>query len=311
MLLVALAAIAIVGVEIGVWAFIIGLSLTGWVETGQQVREQTRIVKGQVYIEAAHALGASNRQILISHVLLQILPMTAMLFAFEVSSTLMTTAGLGFLGYYIGGDVWVEVADFVSRRISGTPELGQMLATTWAALNEPWAMVATGSTVFLTVLGFNLLGEGFRQSLNLSAVRQRGIVARLSSNVRFAFEQYVSYPLSVFFRKQAVRQAYRGILFFLLGVSFGFGLARWLDLRGTTDFQLSQFFDFGQKPAAQAPYITPTAQPEARGNIAPTATPAPPSYAPSIAWQYEDPSGFSGAPALSPSGDTLYAASKS
>ena len=37
-LLVALGAIAVVGVELGLWAFIIGLSLTGWVETAQQVQ---------------------------------------------------------------------------------------------------------------------------------------------------------------------------------------------------------------------------------------------------------------------------------
>jgi peptide/nickel transport system permease protein len=98
-LLVALGAIAIIGVEFGIWAFIIGLSLTGWVDTALQVREQTRIVKGQVYVEAASAIGATNQQILSNHILKQITPMLLMLFAFEISSTLMLTAGLGFLGY--------------------------------------------------------------------------------------------------------------------------------------------------------------------------------------------------------------------
>lgn len=46
-LLVALGAIAVVDVELGIWAFIIGLSLTGWVETALQVQEQARMVKRQ------------------------------------------------------------------------------------------------------------------------------------------------------------------------------------------------------------------------------------------------------------------------
>jgi peptide/nickel transport system permease protein len=99
--LVALGAIALIGPEYGVWTFIIGLSLTGWVETSQQVREQTRIIKEQTYVEAARALGSSRRQILTGHIVRQILPMILMLFAFELSNTLMTTAGLGFLGYYV------------------------------------------------------------------------------------------------------------------------------------------------------------------------------------------------------------------
>ena len=56
-LMVALGAIAAVGIEIGLLAFIVGLSVTGWAETAKIVREQTRLVKGRQYIEAARALG--------------------------------------------------------------------------------------------------------------------------------------------------------------------------------------------------------------------------------------------------------------
>ena len=103
--------------------------------------------------------------------------MLLMLFAFEISSTLMLTAGLGFLGYYIGGDVWVETDDFVARRISGSPELGQMLATSWVTLTKPWAMVVVGTTIFLTVLGFNLIGEGLRQNIGFAKIQRKGLLA--------------------------------------------------------------------------------------------------------------------------------------
>ena len=218
-LLVALGAIAIVGVELGIWAFIIGLSLTGWVDTALQVREQTRIVKNQVYVEAAGAIGASNQQILSNHILKQITPMLLMLFAFEVSSTLMLTAGLGFLGYYIGGDVWVETDDFVARRISGAPELGQMLATSWLTLTKPWALVAVGTTVFITVLGFNLIGEGLRQNIGFHKVHRKNSISEIRIKSGLWFDNYIWHPLIQFFRIKPLRLGFTIIgVFFLLSL---------------------------------------------------------------------------------------------
>jgi len=302
-LLVALGAIAIVGVELGIWAFIIGLSITGWVETAQQVREQTRIVKGQVYIEAAHALGASNRQILIGHVLKQIFPMTVMLFAFEMSSTLMTAAGLGFLGYYIGGDVWVEVGDFVSRRISGTPELGQMLATSWSILTKPWGMVAVGTTIFMTVLGFNLVGEGYRQSLNLLSVRRRGVVTQISQRLGFWLDQNLWYPLSIFLGRKATRVALAGVMILLVGV--GAGRLFWPQIQPilgavlTPETEIPGDAGLGTVPANDLPN---TQTPQSANTLATIV------YTPEFSWEFEDPSGFSGGPVMSKNGDVLYIA---
>jgi len=180
-LLVALGAIAVVGVELGVLAFIIGLSITGWAETARLVREQTRAIRREVYVEAAHALGATGPQIVFRHVVRQIRAMLLMLFAFEIGGTLMLTAGLGFLGYYIGGDVWVDVDDFVARRTSGSPELGQMLATAWVRLTDPWGLVSVGSVVFASVLGFNLIGEGLR--LRIDPESEMGRIRWLSDGL--------------------------------------------------------------------------------------------------------------------------------
>lgn len=300
-LLVALGAIAIVGVELGIWAFIIGLSLTGWVETAQQVREQTRIIKGQVYIEAAHALGAANRQILASHILKQISPMIVMLFAFEASSTLMATAGLGFLGYYIGGDVWVTVGDFVARRISGMPELGQMLATSWSSLTQPWAMVATGSIVFVTVLGFNLLGEGLRQGLSVAAVR-RGLVARASEAARFWLDQHVWYPLGTFIRRPSMLRGFATALLALLIFASG----GWL-LRGQVQSILDASPTQITTPAAGGSLPASSQAGEAPETSETAPLPAA-SYSPHIAWEFSSDSGFASGPVLSHSGDVLYAA---
>lgn len=164
-LVVALAVIAFVGIQRGLLAFILGLSLTGWAETARYVETQTRSFKQELYIESARSMGASDAHLLIYHVLRHVLPLSAMLLAFEVSSTLMTTASLGFLGYYIGGGAWITVEDWVARRAAGLPELGQMLATSFENILRPWPMVVTGGVVMLIVLGVTLVGDGLRRQL--------------------------------------------------------------------------------------------------------------------------------------------------
>ena len=306
-LLVALGAIALVGVELGIWAFVIGLSLTGWVDTAQQVREQTRIVKSQSFIEAAQSLGASSRQILIHHVLKQITPMIAMLFAFEISSTLMTTAGLGFLGYYIGGDVWVEVSDFVYRRTSGMPELGQMLATSWVTLTQPWTMVVVGTTIFIAVLGFNLLGEGLRLNLNFMVVRRRGLVTQLSERGGFWLDQHVWHPLSTYLDHKAVRVGLSGVLMLALFGGGIFILSRRLDLLPPTNRLDSTTSSTGIPTLIQAlsasEYTESTESGPVTGNADQTV-----DYHPSVVWEFEA-AGFDGGPASSPGKDRLYAVS--
>ena len=162
-LVVALAAIAFVGIQRGLVAFIVGLCLTGWAETARQVESRTRSVRAEPYIDAARSLGASESRLLFYHTLRHILPLLGMLLAVEVSSVLMAMAGLGFLGYYIGGGVWVTVDDFVARNAAGLPELGQMLATSLEQILRPWPMVVVGGAVVTMILGFSLIGEGLRR----------------------------------------------------------------------------------------------------------------------------------------------------
>jgi len=174
-LLVSLAAIAALGGRLGAWAFVIGLCLTGWADTARLFREETRIARNQTYIEASRAAGMGEWQIARQHGLRQLTPLTWQTFTFEISGALLTIAALGFLGYYVGGVNWIMVGDFTARRISGSPELGQMLGV--AAASElratPWPMLITGGVVAVIILGFNLLGEGLRRRAD--ALRRRNL----------------------------------------------------------------------------------------------------------------------------------------
>jgi peptide/nickel transport system permease protein len=305
-LIVALAAIAVIGVEWGLLAFIIGLSITGWVETARYVRERTQITRGNLFIEAARALGASDRSILQGHVLRQIMPMLWMLFAFQISSTLMTTAGLGFLGYYIGGDEWVDVADFVARRISGMPELGQMLASAWSeqqVITEPWGMIVAGSAIFVAILGFNLLGEGLRQRLSLENVHRRTALADFRYRVTgWAQEKGLLPELRDAQGGMPVRSSLRWIAATMaILIAAGGGLLWWQrnasEAPGKSDSVL-----VGSGPEA---LIWTTERHDAQGTLW-TGTEGPST--PDIQWIFQEPTGLAGGPAVNEDG-TIYVAS--
>jgi peptide/nickel transport system permease protein len=293
-LLVALGAITMLGTNAGLLTFIIGLSINGWGETARFVREQTQLIKGQLYIESARSLGSSSLQILIQHILRQIMPMIWMLFAFEISGTLMVTAGLGFLGYYIGGDVWIEVADFVSRRTSGAPELGQMLATSWINLLQPWPLVLTGSVVFLTVLGFNLFGEGLRSRLNPEHINRTSFFAIASHRFRTWFEEKLSYPVSNWLGASRLRPALvSGLILALVGSIY-----------------LYQTTFANRFTPAQAALTVPGGQLWAAERVDPYGTSYMNSIGPQnpqLLWIIQHPAGFSGSPTIAADG-TIYIA---
>jgi ABC-type dipeptide/oligopeptide/nickel transport system permease subunit len=293
-LLVALGAITVIGAEKGLVAFIIGLSINGWGETARLVDQQTQLIKGQLFIESARSLGVSNIQILGKHILRQIMPMVWMLLAFEVSSTLMVTAGLGFLGYYIGGDIWIEVDDFVSRRTSGAPELGQMLATSWGSLMQSWPLVLTGFIIFITVLGFNLIGQGLRARLNPEFINRNNPLSLIGRRFSMWFEESISYPTSQWFKANRLRPA----LLILIVVAI------------TTTSYLYQAKFANHFNPSQAALTVPGGQIWAAEKVDPYGTyyinsigPASPNRL----WTINNPAGFSGSPAISTDG-TIYVA---
>jgi ABC-type dipeptide/oligopeptide/nickel transport system permease subunit len=176
-LIAALIIIALLGLQGGLVVFLVGLALTGWGETARLVAEQTSLLREQPFIQAARAMGASSFHVLVKHTLRHITPLLGMLLAFEISATLLVTATLGFLGYFIGGGIVYQLDDTVVGRFTESPELGQMLGTITITLSRPWLLLTMGTTVFIIILGFTLLGEGLRRQVQHE--RQPGPLARM------------------------------------------------------------------------------------------------------------------------------------
>ncbi|MCO5214299.1 MAG: PQQ-binding-like beta-propeller repeat protein [Caldilinea sp.] len=288
-LVVALAVIAFVGIQRGLLAFILGLSLTGWAETARYVETQARTIKRELYVESARSMGAGDAHLLVYHVLRHVLPLGAMLLAFEVSGTLMATASLGFLGYYIGGGAWITVEDWVARRAAGVPELGQMLATSFEVLLRPWPMVVTGGVVMLIVLGVTLLGEGLRRQLQGELELRPSLLDRT-----------LNWTAGLLSRPDAAR-AGRSRMRWLWGMAV-------LLLAGVVLVAVM----FMNRPAAPAPagfslvppggHAWATQRHDAFGT---QASPEPGPAAATVIWQFAHPEGFATAPVVGSDG-TVY-----
>lgn len=155
--------------------FILVLSLIGWTDVAQFVKNQVEVVRQADYIESSRALGASTWMILRRHVFPQLWPTLPIIIAFELSAVLLLMAELGFLGFYIGNGFIIYGADPNSPAViatgitADTPELGQMLSDFWSKIFEaPWEMVMAASAIFLQVFAFNMLGEGLRRRMDVT-----------------------------------------------------------------------------------------------------------------------------------------------
>ncbi len=286
---VALAVIAAVGVNLGLWAFILGLCATGWGEVARLVRVQTRTVRGQPFVEAAHALGGEGAYVVGRHILPQIMPLLWNLLALEASSALMVAAGLGFIGYYVNA-IWIPYGDFHLIQATGRPELGQMLAGARDLRQQPWSMLSAGALVAVMVLGFNLLGEGLRLALAPGAAQRRDALGRTLAAASHWLEDNFYAPLAFW---RAIDTAVPALV---LAVILGGGFLYWR-AENQAEAHVAVSVPGGHLWASERHDAHGTAWANVTGPRAPV-----------VAWEYFNPAGLSGGPAVNAEG-FLYIAS--
>lgn len=124
------------------------------------VRSAVLTLRETDYVEASRALGASNMQILFSRILPNALPPLIVLATLGIATAILDTAALSFLG--LGAQ-------------EPTAEWGTMLGRERNQIfSAPHLVFAPGVAISLTVLGFNLLGDGLRDALDPRLVHGSG-----------------------------------------------------------------------------------------------------------------------------------------
>jgi peptide/nickel transport system permease protein len=119
---------------------------------GRIVRATVLAVKQTEYVESARALGVSELRLALTHVLRNCLAPVIVAVTLNIGGMITALAGLSFLGLGVQPP---------------TSDWGSMLAASRQYLNvAPHVAALPGIAIFLTVLGFNLLGDGLRDALD-------------------------------------------------------------------------------------------------------------------------------------------------
>jgi peptide/nickel transport system permease protein len=131
---------------------IIAVAAVNWPAYARLVRAQVLAIREREFVEAARALGTSRLGIVVRHLLPNTLTPVLIQASFDVGQAILTASGLSFIGF--GAQ-------------PPTPEWGAMVSETRNFISEaPWASSSPAIAILLSVLAFNLVGDGLRDALD-------------------------------------------------------------------------------------------------------------------------------------------------
>lgn len=138
--------------EPSIWNIMIIIGLTSWMGVARLVRAEFLSLRERDFILAARSLGASDARLILRHILPNALSPVLVSATLGVAGAILVESALSFLG------IGVQPP---------TPSWGNMLIVGKQTLGEAWWLsVFPGLAILLTVLGYNLLGEGIRDALD-------------------------------------------------------------------------------------------------------------------------------------------------
>jgi ABC-type dipeptide/oligopeptide/nickel transport system permease component len=183
-LLLAMTLILALGIRRGVPPFIVALCFVGWGEIMQYVRAQVIAIRPQPYIESAVAVGARTPRILGRHILPHLFAALTSIVALEMGAVLMLLGELGFISIFIGGGTVHARIPGVRVLYSDVPEWGAMLSSQrLLARSYPWTAFYPMLAFTLSILAFNLFGEGVRRLLEAGKLIVNRMINRYTVGV--------------------------------------------------------------------------------------------------------------------------------
>ncbi|MGH3310133.1 MAG: ABC transporter permease [Streptomyces sp.] len=143
------------GVRLAVMILVIGFF--GWPYIGRIVRGQTLSLREREYVEAARSLGAGRRYILFRELLPNLIAPITVYTTLMIPTNILTEAALSFLGVGVKPPTasWGQMLNHAVRYYEA----------------DPMYMIVPGVAIFVTVLSFNLFGDGVRDALDPKGTR--------------------------------------------------------------------------------------------------------------------------------------------
>ncbi|HEY5082096.1 MAG TPA: ABC transporter permease [Bauldia sp.] len=136
----------------GLGSVILAIVVVDWTRFARVIRAET-LLQGQLdYVAVAKVVGLTPTAVLTKEVVPNVLPLLATLLSVEMGIAVLVEAILSFVGLSVSTD---------------TPTWGGMIAEGRQLINQtPWLLALPIGCIIVTVLGFNLLGDGLRASLD-------------------------------------------------------------------------------------------------------------------------------------------------
>ncbi len=171
-------------------AFVVVLTAVNWARLGVLVLERVESIIMMPFIRGEVAIGKSKLKIATENVIPHLAPELMVLFFMEIARSLSFLMQLGIFAVFIGnlGLINDPAAGVpINLDISYEPEWSSMLSTSRTLLTTaPWAVVFPALAFFVSVLGFNLFGEGLRTEMQKKDSHSVQVFRKLFSlDIRF------------------------------------------------------------------------------------------------------------------------------
>ena len=135
-----------------IWYIMIIIGLTGWMGVARLVRAETLSIREMDYIMAARCIGCSDRRLIFRHILPNAVSPALVAATLGIAGAILTESALSFLG------IGVQPP---------TPSWGNILTSGKDYIEFAWWLsLFPGLAILVTVLAYNLLGEGVRDALD-------------------------------------------------------------------------------------------------------------------------------------------------
>jgi peptide/nickel transport system permease protein len=136
------------------------LGVFGWMDLARIVRSQFLSLREKEYVEAAHALGASNSRIIFKHLIPNALGSLIVWTTLAAAQAITLEAALTYLGFGVNGANQTSLGRLVSDGVQ-------------AASTRPWLFYFPGIALLIIVFSINLVGDGIRDAFDPSNRRVR------------------------------------------------------------------------------------------------------------------------------------------